>query len=82
MTVLVSDVNDNQPVFQQSSYSTTVSEAEPISSDILNLLATDSDNGINASVIYTIEHQEPQLTGRYSLTTSTTKLYLLPFAIL
>ena len=61
--VLISDVNDNQPVFQQSSYFTSVSEAQSVGSDILNLLATDSDNGINASVIYTIEDQLPQLTG-------------------
>ena len=61
--VLISDVNDNQPVFQQSSYFTSVSEAQSVGSDILNLLATDSDNGINASIIYTIEDQLPQLTG-------------------
>ena len=63
MRVLISDVNDNRPVFQQSSYFTSVSEAQSVGSDILNLLATDSDNGINASIIYTIEDQQPQLTG-------------------
>ena len=59
----MTDVNDNRPVFQQSSYSTAVSEAQSVGSIVLNLLATDADNGLNGSVIYSIEEQLPQLSG-------------------
>ena len=63
--VLVSDINDNAPVFQESSYSTAVSETLSVGSEVLNLLATDADYGSNAHVTYTIEQQIPSLAGLY-----------------
>ena len=63
LTVLITDENDNSPVFQQSSYSTAVSEALAVGSGILNVLATDTDYGSNAAVVYSIVHQQPNLTG-------------------
>ena len=65
VTVFISDLNDNPPVFQQTSYSVQVSEALPENSTILNVLATDADYGSNAEVVYTIESQQPALAGEW-----------------
>ena len=59
--MLISDINDNSPQFQQSSYSVQVSEALTLSSEILNILATDADYGSNAEVVYVIESHQPDL---------------------
>lgn len=55
-TVLVTihDINDNEPLFDQSFYNVSVAENESKGSCILTVSATDSDCGINAMVNYTI----------------------------
>ncbi|KAF4118169.1 hypothetical protein G5714_000220 [Onychostoma macrolepis] len=42
-TLYVLDVNDNPPIFQSKSYSTTVSEATAVGSDVLSVTAIDKD---------------------------------------
>ncbi|XP_063697447.1 protein dachsous [Culicoides brevitarsis] len=55
-TVLVTihDINDNEPLFDQSFYNVSVAENEMKGSCILTVSATDSDCGVNAMVNYTI----------------------------
>ncbi|KAM8924599.1 cadherin-23 [Pelodytes ibericus] len=55
-TVLVSvlDINDNRPIFLKSSYEATVPENVPVSSSIVQLEATDDDEGENGRVWYRI----------------------------
>ena len=51
----VIDVNDNPPVFNQSSYTVSVSESAPVQSVILQLTAEDADSSfINSDVRYEI----------------------------
>ncbi|GAB1604119.1 protocadherin beta-15-like [Argonauta hians] len=50
--VIVTDVNDNQPVFTQKLYNTTVSDTHHISSPVLILSATDRDSGQNEAITY------------------------------
>ncbi|XP_042313490.1 cadherin-23 isoform X2 [Sceloporus undulatus] len=52
--VTVLDVNDNRPIFLQSSYETTVPEDIPDYSSIVQVKATDSDEGVNGRVWYRI----------------------------
>ena len=54
LTIAVTDVNDNPPVFAQQQYSTSVSESLPITSVVINVEASDSDSGSNAVVRYAI----------------------------
>lgn len=49
------DVNDHRPVFERLRYNASVSEAGPISTSILTVVATDDDSGTNANVWYQIE---------------------------
>ena len=59
VTITLSDVNDNTPIFAEESYSITVPEDHPVDS-ILNatITATDADSGSNAMLIYSIEDSD------------------------
>ncbi|XP_019363367.1 PREDICTED: cadherin-23 isoform X2 [Gavialis gangeticus] len=52
--VTVLDVNDNRPIFLQSSYEGSVPEDTPESSSIVQVQATDADEGVNGRVWYRI----------------------------
>jgi len=52
--ILIVDQNDQQPKFNQSSFSTSVAENAPIGTRILELRATDQDIGDNALLYYFI----------------------------
>ncbi|XP_056655278.1 cadherin-23 isoform X1 [Monodelphis domestica] len=54
--VTVLDVNDNRPIFLQSSYEASVPEDIPEGSSIVQLMATDADEGDNGRVWYRILH--------------------------
>ncbi|XP_075824946.1 protocadherin beta-6-like [Microtus pennsylvanicus] len=62
ITVQVSDVNDNAPVFNQSSYTLSVQENNSPALHIGTISATDSDSGSNAHITYSLlPTQDPQL---------------------
>ncbi|XP_046907538.1 protocadherin alpha-8-like [Hypomesus transpacificus] len=50
--VEVLDVNDNMPVFTQDSYIVTLDENSPIGTTVVQVNATDLDDGSNGEVIY------------------------------
>uniref|UniRef100_A0A6I8SKY5 Cadherin domain-containing protein n=1 Tax=Xenopus tropicalis TaxID=8364 RepID=A0A6I8SKY5_XENTR len=52
--IIVTDYNDNLPVFTQEIYKVSVSENAPINSTVIILTATDKDEGTNAQIIYSI----------------------------
>lgn len=54
ITIDISDENDNPPVFQQSSYSTQVSENLTPGQLVLSVVAIDADIGQNANITYYI----------------------------
>ena len=54
----MSDENDNIPVFQESFINLTLSESLPTQIPVLNLVATDSDFGLNGAINYTILSEE------------------------
>ncbi|KAI9521366.1 hypothetical protein NQZ68_007681 [Dissostichus eleginoides] len=56
----VLDVNDNPPVFNTSSYSSSVSESLPPGSSIVTVGASDDDDGPNAQLLYRIASGDPQ----------------------
>ncbi|XP_053313796.1 cadherin EGF LAG seven-pass G-type receptor 2 [Spea bombifrons] len=53
LEILVTDVNDNPPVFQRASYKGTVPEDAPPYTSVLQISATDRDSGLNGRVFYT-----------------------------
>ncbi|KAE8591215.1 hypothetical protein XENTR_v10018345 [Xenopus tropicalis] len=54
VSVTVLDINDNKPIFLKSSYEASVPENVPFSSSIVQLEATDADEGDNGLVWYRI----------------------------
>ncbi|RMC07431.1 hypothetical protein DUI87_16899 [Hirundo rustica rustica] len=52
--LIVNDVNDNPPVFDQSTYNATLSEASLIGTPVLQVVATDADSDNNKIVQYQI----------------------------
>ncbi|KAM3938474.1 protocadherin-23 [Leptodactylus fuscus] len=48
----IEDINDNAPVFDHTSYVTTISSHTLPGTEILNVLATDRDGGIFGEVLY------------------------------
>lgn len=52
--VSLTDVNDNAPVFQQSAYAVNISEDSSTGSVVEEVLAVDSDVGLNGKVVYGI----------------------------
>ncbi|KFP55114.1 Protocadherin-23, partial [Cathartes aura] len=54
MTVLIEDVNDNVPKFEQSYYKASVWEGQSPKTDIIQVFATDFDSGLNGETEYSI----------------------------
>ncbi|NWX60218.1 PCD23 protein, partial [Promerops cafer] len=54
MTVLIQDVNDNAPKFEQSYYKASVWEGQSPKTDIIQVFATDLDSGLNGETEYSI----------------------------
>lgn len=56
--VNVLNINDNHPVFNQSSYEATIEENAPWESPVLRVTATDADKGAFGQVTYTLLNNE------------------------
>ncbi|XP_059371312.1 protocadherin alpha-2-like [Carassius carassius] len=54
ITITVLDTNDNRPVCSKDIYSVTLPENTPIGTVMARVNATDSDEGLNGEVIYTL----------------------------
>ncbi|XP_069825356.1 protocadherin gamma-B1-like isoform X12 [Dendropsophus ebraccatus] len=50
--IIVTDVNDNFPIFTQSVYKVSVNENTPVNTTIITVNSTDKDNGVNGLVTY------------------------------
>ncbi|XP_062851759.1 protocadherin alpha-3-like [Trichomycterus rosablanca] len=57
ITVDVLDINDNSPVFIKDSYSAKIVENAPIGTTVIQVNATDLDDGLNGEVFYVFGHE-------------------------
>ncbi|XP_042523058.1 LOW QUALITY PROTEIN: cadherin-related family member 2 [Dipodomys spectabilis] len=57
--ILLEDRNDNIPVFQDTSLSTSINETLPVGSVVFSVLAEDKDSGTGGTVEYFIEKVTP-----------------------
>ncbi|NWS78157.1 PCD16 protein, partial [Crotophaga sulcirostris] len=58
LDVSIQDINDNAPTFNQSRYHTLISENLKPGSSILQVFASDADEGDNGDVIYEINRRQ------------------------
>ncbi|KAL0994901.1 hypothetical protein UPYG_G00129030 [Umbra pygmaea] len=56
--ISVTDINDHAPVFNQSRYQAIISESLPQGSNILQVFASDADEGDNGLVLYEINRRQ------------------------
>lgn len=54
LTIVVADINDNPPVFMQSTYDANILENQPVGTLVMKVKAEDIDDGSNAKVLYQI----------------------------
>ncbi|XP_069489759.1 cadherin EGF LAG seven-pass G-type receptor 2 isoform X2 [Ambystoma mexicanum] len=54
LTIMVSDTNDHDPMFEQQDYKESVRENLEIGYEVLTVRATDGDASINANILYRI----------------------------
>lgn len=58
VNITIQDVNDNQPIFNQSRYFATVPENATVNTIVLQVYATDTDSGLNGNVEYLINRRQ------------------------
>ena len=54
LTKLSSDVNDNPPEFASKYYFASIREGEPVATEVVRLMASSRDTGVNAEITYSI----------------------------
>ncbi|TST98564.1 Cadherin-23 [Bagarius yarrelli] len=59
VNITVLDINDNAPMWQDEPYLANVVEMSPINTDVISVLALDTDNGENGTVVYSISPANP-----------------------
>uniref|UniRef100_A0A667XFY0 Cadherin domain-containing protein n=1 Tax=Myripristis murdjan TaxID=586833 RepID=A0A667XFY0_9TELE len=60
VTIVITDINDNQPIFFSHSYTTALPETEDQEVFVMQVLATDADIGQNGQILYFIEPPNEQ----------------------
>ncbi|CAF3820347.1 unnamed protein product [Adineta steineri] len=70
--IIVTDVNDNAPIFEQLIYQKSLPENQPIDTMILKIHANDRDEGENAVVTYSID----DLSSTFNINHQTGEIYL------
>ncbi|CAN0129353.1 unnamed protein product [Bubo scandiacus] len=71
----IEDINDNQPVFEQTVYVTSISSHTQPGTEIINVVATDRDSGIYGLVTYELVPGE--FSSFFTVDTSTGIIYLI-----
>ncbi|XP_014745788.1 PREDICTED: protocadherin-23 [Sturnus vulgaris] len=70
----IEDINDNQPVFEQDIYVTSISSHTQLGTEIINVVAIDRDSGIFGIVTYELVPGE--FSSFFTVDTSTGIIYL------
>lgn len=71
VNITIQDVNDNQPIFNQSRYFATVPENATVGTSILQVHATDADANENGEVEYSINRRQSDREGMFKIDSKT-----------
>ncbi|KAA0709735.1 Protocadherin alpha-3 [Triplophysa tibetana] len=64
----VEDVNDNMPVFTQSLYKARIRENAPPGTSVVSVYASDSDEGMNGEIMYSIiNHDDSNIRNAFTI---------------
>ncbi|XP_034542934.1 protocadherin-18a isoform X1 [Notolabrus celidotus] len=68
LKISVADSNDNSPVFDKSSYVINLPENAPVGTLLIDLNATDADEGTNAKIVYSFSsHVSPKIMETFKI---------------
>ncbi|OCT97077.1 protocadherin-18 [Xenopus laevis] len=68
LKISISDSNDNSPAFEKPSYVVQLPENSPMGTLLLDLNATDPDEGANGKVVYSFSsHVPPKITETFKI---------------
>ncbi|XP_062319241.1 cadherin-23 isoform X1 [Osmerus eperlanus] len=62
VNITLLDINDNAPVWVDEPYDANVVEMSPVNTDVISVLAVDTDSGENGTVVYSISPPNPFYT--------------------
>ncbi|XP_011499727.1 PREDICTED: cadherin-related tumor suppressor-like [Ceratosolen solmsi marchali] len=74
VSVYITDVNDNTPMFKRLPYKVQVSEAAPVGTQLLRVYTTDADEGLNGDVFYTLAKEQDE--GQFTIDEATGQISL------
>ncbi|XP_022537401.2 protocadherin-18a isoform X1 [Astyanax mexicanus] len=78
LRITVADSNDNSPTFEKSSYVVTLAEDAPLGMLIVDLNATDPDEGTNGKIVYSFgAHVSPKVLETFRIDPDDGRLTLL-----
>ena len=67
VNITIQDMNDNQPIFNQSRYFATVPENATIGTSVLQVLATDTDSDKNGKISYSINRRQSDRDNMFQI---------------
>lgn len=67
VNIILTDSNDNDPKFRASEYKLSVASDVPRGTDIVRVLASDSDEGANADISYSIEAKSESVEENFKI---------------
>ncbi|XP_025829338.1 cadherin-87A [Agrilus planipennis] len=76
--ITIVDLNDNEPKFKKSTYYASVSAMAPVNKFLVNVTATDPDEGVNGTLIYYVKASN---LYKYGSTKSSGSIIPSPFNI-
>ncbi|XP_063740900.1 protocadherin-18a isoform X1 [Eleginops maclovinus] len=78
LKISVTDSNDNSPIFDKSSYVINLPENAPVGTLIIDLNATDADDGNNAKIVYSFSsHVSPKIMETFKINPDSGRLTLI-----
>ncbi|XP_047221272.1 protocadherin-18a isoform X2 [Girardinichthys multiradiatus] len=78
LRINIADSNDNSPVFEKSSYVINLPENSPVGTLLIDLNATDADEGTNAKIAYSFSnHVSPKIIETFKINTDSGHLTLI-----
>uniref|UniRef100_A0A8C2HG56 Protocadherin 18a n=1 Tax=Cyprinus carpio TaxID=7962 RepID=A0A8C2HG56_CYPCA len=68
LKIIIADSNDNNPVFEKPSYVINLLENSPLGSLLIDLNATDPDEGTNGKIVYSFSsHVSPKIVETFKI---------------
>ncbi|KAK4886123.1 hypothetical protein RN001_002394 [Aquatica leii] len=76
VNITIQDVNDNQPIFNQSRYFAVIPENATVGTSILQVFATDNDAGENGQIEYSINRRQSDRDNMFRIDSLTGQIFV------